>query len=122
MIIPLKVVLPTADDVLNAELENLGELLIRHLKSCEGKSPVFQHAGLNRGYFIAIMERRNVGLGPLPSREPEYGARQPAITQAFVEAWDWLIFRNHEQPAVWFLIPGKANNCFKTKIARIARR
>lgn len=110
--IPLKSLLPTADDVLNAELETLGGLLLRHLKSCEGVSPVFQHAGLNRGYFIAIMERRNVGLGPLPSKEPEYGAKQPAVTQAFVEAWDWLVregllIRNHEQPAEWYLISRK---------------
>jgi hypothetical protein len=37
------------------------------------------------------MEQRNVGLGPLPGNEPEYGVKQPAATQAFVEAWDWLV-------------------------------
>ena len=109
MIIPLKSMLPTANDVLQAELEDLGAVLLKHLKSCEGKSPVFQHAGLNREYFIAIMERRNVGLGPLPSKDPEYGSKQPEVTQAFVEAWDWLVregllIRNHQQPAEWYLI------------------
>jgi hypothetical protein len=104
--------LPTADDVLDAELESLGDLLLRHLKSCEGVSPVFQHGGLNRDYFIAIMERRNIGLGPLPSSEPEYGAKQPAVSRAFVEAWDWLVregllIRNHQQPAEWYLISRK---------------
>jgi hypothetical protein len=115
MIIPLKSLLPTADDVLNADLKALAGLLLRHLKSCEGESPVFQHAGLNRDYFIAIMERREVGLGPLPSKEPEYGAKQPAVTRAFVEAWDWLVrdgllIRNHEQPAEWYLISRKGEN------------
>ena len=108
MIIPLKSMLPTANDILQAELEDLGAVLLKHLKSCEGKSPVFQHAGLNREYFIAIMERRNVGLGPLPSKDPEYGSKQPEVTQAFVEAWDWLVregllIRNHQQPAVMVL-------------------
>ena len=112
MIIPLRSLLPTADDVLNAELETLGDLLLRHLKSCEGVSPVFQHGGLNRDYFIAIMERRNIGLGPLPSNEPEYGSKQPAVSRAFVEAWDWLVregllIRNHQQPAEWYLISRK---------------
>jgi TIR domain len=112
MIIPLKSLLPTAEDVLNADLERLGGLLLRHLKSCEGASLVFQNAGLNRDYFIAIMERRNIGLGPLPSKEPEYGAKQPAVTQAFIEAWDWLVregllIRNYQQPAEWYLISRK---------------
>jgi hypothetical protein len=44
MIIPLKLMLPTANDVLDAELEDLGAVLLKHLKSCEGRSPVFQHA------------------------------------------------------------------------------
>jgi hypothetical protein len=41
--------------------------------------PVFQHGGLNRDYFLAIMEPRNIGLGLPPSNEPEYGAKQPAV-------------------------------------------
>src|SRR5581483_2298853 len=109
MIIPLKSLLPTAHDVLDADLETLGGLLLKHLKSCEGVSPVFQHGGLYLDYFIAIMERRNIGLGPLPSKEPEYGAEQPAVSRAFVEAWDWLVregllVRNHQQPGEFYLI------------------
>src|SRR6267378_4012966 len=120
MIIPLKSILPTANDVLQAELEDLGAVLLKHLKSCEGKSPVFQHAGLNREYFIAIMERRNIGLGPLPSKDPEYGAKQPQVTQAFVEAWDWLVregllIRNHEQPAEWYLISRKGQTFLQNR-------
>ena len=118
MIILLKSLLPSANDVLNADLETLGRLLLRHLKSCERLSPVFQQAGLNRDYFIAIMERRNIGLGPLPSNEPEYGVQQPAVSRAFVEAWDWLVregllIRNHEQPAEWYLISRKGEKALQ---------
>jgi hypothetical protein len=120
MIIPLKSVLPTADHVLRADLKDLGAVLLDHLKSCEGKSPVYQHAGLNREYFIAIMERRNLGLGPLPSKDPEYGAKQPQVTTAFVEAWDWLVregllIRNHEQPAEWYLISRKGQTFLQNR-------
>jgi hypothetical protein len=31
------------------------------------------------------MERKNVGLGPMPGNEPEYGARQPEVTRATPE-------------------------------------
>jgi hypothetical protein len=110
--IPLKSLLPTAEDVINADLPRLGGLLLKYLKSCEGVSPIFQFGGLNRGYFVAIMERRNIGLGPLPDNKPEYGARQPEVTQAFSEAWDWLVgegllSRNQQQPAEWYLIARK---------------
>jgi hypothetical protein len=120
MVIPLRSLLPTADDVLNAELETLGGLLLRHLKSCERVSPVFQHGGLNRDYFLAIMERRNIGLGPLPSNEPEYGAKQSAVSRAFVEAWDWLVregllIRNHQQPAELYLISRKGEKLLQNE-------
>jgi hypothetical protein len=111
-IIPLKSLLPTGEDVIDADLPRLGGLLLKYLKSCEGVSPIFQLGGFNRGYFVSIMERRNIGLGPLPDNKPEYGARQPEVTQAFLEAWDWLVgdgllSRNHQQPAEWYLITRK---------------
>jgi hypothetical protein len=89
---PLKPLLPTADDVVNSDLPILGRILLMHLKSLEGQgSPVYQQVdGINREYFFAMMERRNIGLGPLPSNEPEYGDRQPEVTRAMREAWNWL--------------------------------
>ncbi len=83
-----------------------------HLKSLEGqRSPVFQSiGGINRQYFFDFMERRNTGLGPLPGNEPEYGARQPEVSQALREAWNWLekeghLMRTPGQPvAEWFSI------------------
>ena len=73
------------------------------------KRQVYQHAGLCRKYFLAMLENQNVGLGPLP-KEPEYGARQPEVTQAMMEAWNWLeregmLIRNPQQPSgEWFTI------------------
>jgi hypothetical protein len=72
----LKSFFPTADELLRQDLPTLGAILLTHLRSYEGLNTVYQHAGLNRGYFRAMLENRNVGLGPLP-KEPEYGVRQP---------------------------------------------
>jgi len=63
---PLKSFFPTADELLRQDLPTLGSILLTHLKSYEGLNTVYQHAGLNRVYFRAMLENRNVGLGPLP--------------------------------------------------------
>jgi pyrimidine deaminase RibD-like protein len=105
---PLKSFYPTADELLQQDLPALGAVLLRHLKSYEGLNTVYQHAGLNRGYFRAVLENRNVGLGPLP-KEPEYGIRQPEVTKRIMEAWSWLerqglLIRNDGQTADWLII------------------
>lgn len=105
---PLKSFFPTADELLQQNLPTLGRVLVTHLKSYEGLHTVYQHAGLNRGYFRAMLENRNVGLGPLPN-EPEYGTRQPEVTKRMMEAWDWLerqglLIHNDQQVADWFII------------------
>jgi hypothetical protein len=105
---PLKSLVPTVDELLNLDLQRLGGILLLHLKSYEGLNTVYQHAGLSRGYFRAMLENRNVGLGPLP-QEPEFGNRQPEVTKRMMEAWNWLerqglLIRNDQQPADWFVI------------------
>ncbi len=60
--------MPTADGLLTLDLPRLGGILLLHLKSYEGLNTVFQNGRLNRDYFIAMLENRNVGLGPLPHR------------------------------------------------------
>jgi hypothetical protein len=97
----LKSFCPTADELLRQDLATLGAILLTHLKSYEGLNTVYQYAGLNRGYFRAMLENRNVGLGPLP-KEPEYGVRQPEVTKRMMQAWNWLerqgvLIRNDEQ-------------------------
>jgi hypothetical protein len=105
---PLKSFFPTADELLRQNLPTLGRILLMHLKSYEGLHTVYQHAGLNRGYFRAMLENRNVGLGPLP-KEPEYGTHQAEVTKRMMEAWNWLerqgfLIRNDQQVDDWFII------------------
>lgn len=109
---PLKSFFPTADELLRQDLPTLGAILLTHLKSYEGLNTVYQYAGLNRSYFRAMLENRNVGLGPLP-KEPEYGVHQPEVTKRMMEAWNWLerqgaLIRNDEQVADWFVISSDA--------------
>ncbi len=123
MIIPIRSLLPNAADVLDRDLEVIGPLLLRHLKSCEGVSPIFQHGGINFGYFLAIMERRNIGLGPLPNNGPEYGTQQAAVSRAFVEAQAWLVMngfliRNHQQPAELYLITRKGEKLLEDTLRK----
>lgn len=120
---PLKSFFPTADELLQQDLPTLGRILLTHLKSYEGLNTVYQLGGLNRGYFRAMLENQNVGLGPLP-KEPEYSARQPDVTKRMMEAWNWLerqglLIHNDEQAAGWFIISSdgekliKRNACFE---------
>ncbi len=104
----LKSFVSSADELLRQDLPTLGGVLLKHLKSYEGLNTVYQHAGLNRGYFRAMLENRNVGLGPMP-KEPEYGSRQPEVTKRMMEAWNWLerqglLIHNDEQVGDWFVI------------------
>ncbi len=104
---PLKSFFPTADELLAADLPRVGEALLVHLNSYQDR--VKQFGGINRGYLRAMLENRNVGLGPLPP-EPEYGNRQPEVTKRVMEAFNWLereglLIRNDQQPSGdWFII------------------
>ena len=84
---PLRSFFPTAEELLAADLPELGETLLMHLNSYQDR--VKQHGRLYQGYLLAMLENRNVGLGPLPPA-PEYGAGQPAVTRRVMEAWNWL--------------------------------
>jgi TIR domain len=104
---PLKSFFPTADELLHQDLPALGKVLLTHLRSYQGLNTVYQHAGLNRGYFRAMLENRNVGLGTLPN-EPEYQSRQPEVTKRMMEAWNWLerqgLLIHNGEVADWFTI------------------
>src|SRR5580698_517950 len=82
----------TADELLNLNAQNLAEIVLQHLKSCEGACPVVQNGEANRRYFIALVEGRagHMGLGSW-NTTPEYGTQQPAVSQALEEAWAWLV-------------------------------
>ncbi len=49
-------------------MPTLGGILLVHLKSHEGLNTVYQHAGLCRRYFLAMLEKQNFGLEPLAVR------------------------------------------------------
>jgi hypothetical protein len=109
----------SADELLALDLPSLGRILLVHLKSYEGLNSVFQNGRLNRSYLVAIMENRNVGIGPPPIKQPEYGAKQPQVIRALMEAWNWLeheqlLMRDHEQPADWFVITRRGEELLKT--------
>ncbi len=115
---PLKSFFLVADDLLRQDLPTLGEILLTHLKSYEGLNTVYQHAGVNRSYFRAMLENRNVGLGTLP-KEPEYGARQPEVTKRMMAAWNWLerqglLIHNDEQVADWFIVSNDVEELLKS--------
>jgi pyrimidine deaminase RibD-like protein len=115
---PLKSFFSTVEEVLAQDLPALGAVLLTHLQSYEGLNTVYQHAGVNRGYFRAVLENRNVGLGPLP-KEPEYGIRQPEVTKRMMEAWNWLerqgvLIRNDEQTGDWFIVSTDGERLLKS--------
>lgn len=88
--------LPTADDVLRADLPRLGRILLIVLDSWKEVGKVYQpNGGINRGYYIAMMEGRIVGLGQPPQNGPEYGSRQAEVTAAVQEAFSWLETNNY---------------------------
>jgi hypothetical protein len=65
-----------------------------------------------------MLENRNVGLGPPPHKEPEYGARQSEVNAALLEAWNWLerdgiLIRDPQQPGPWFTISRRGEELFR---------
>src|SRR5260370_11441808 len=110
--------IPTADELLALDLPRLGGILLLHLKSYEGLQTVFQNGRLNRDYFVSMLENRNVGLGPLPHKEPEYGTRTPDVVRALMEAWNCLeregtLIRDCQQAAPWFVISRRGEELLK---------
>ena len=83
-----KLFLPTAEDVLNADLPRRGGVLLIVLKSHEGGGTIYRdNGGINREYFFGVMDGRNMYLGPSAIQAAEYGADQPKVSMAFREAW-----------------------------------
>lgn len=106
---PVSSFIPTAEELLALDPARLGGILLLHLKSYEGLNTVFQNGRLNQDYFIAMMENRSAGLGTLPSKDPEYGPKQPEVIRALLEAWNWLeregmLMHDPQQPAAWYVI------------------
>ena len=108
-----------ADELLNLNTQKLAEIVLQHLKSCDGTCPVMQQGQANRRYFIALSEGRagSMGLGSW-NMTPEYGAQQAAVSQALEEAWNWLVNQNmlmrvSGQPDEWYKITRDGEACLR---------
>lgn len=107
----------TATELLSLNIQGLAEIVLQHLKSYEGAHTVMQNGLVHRRYFIGMIEGRNMGLG-VSNANPEYGAEQPAVTDALDEAWDWLVregllMRATGQPDEWYKITRAGDACLE---------
>jgi predicted nucleotide-binding protein len=102
---PLRSFFLNAEELLAADVRQLGAILLVHLDSYQDR--VKQRGQINPEYLRAMLENRNVGLGPLPPA-PEYGMNQPEVTRAVMEAWNWLKREGMVTPTdptgVWFTV------------------
>lgn len=116
---PIKSFFPTADGLMEADLDQLAETVLRHLKTYEGGGPVHQPTGgFNRSYYIQTMDGTIRMLGPLPTT-PEYGDKQLQVSRRIQEAWQRLVtagylMQNPDQPvADWFVITSAGEDLIK---------
>jgi uncharacterized protein (TIGR02391 family) len=97
--------IPSADELLSLEVEELAGVLLMYLKSCEAtRSGCFQNGLFNPEYLVS--SRQTTGHSP-GRPEPDYGDKQPQVDRALIEAWAWLenegfLIRDIVQPASWF--------------------
>jgi hypothetical protein len=107
----------TADELLSLSTPKLAEIVLQHLKSYEGTHTVMQNGMVHRRYFIGTVEGRNMGLG-ISNTRPEYGAKQPVVSEALEEAWSWLVnegmlMKAPGQPDEWYKITRAGEACLK---------
>jgi hypothetical protein len=110
----LSSLIPKAGDLLNLEIDALGNILLTHLKSYEGQSgnSVYQNGLLSQSNFIRAQEQTGYG------QKPEYGDKQAQVSRALMEAWNWLehegiLIRDPTQPAPWFSISRRGEELIK---------
>jgi hypothetical protein len=105
----------TAEELLSLSTQRLAEIVLQHLKSYAAERTVMQNGLIHHRYFIAVIEGRNVGLGAT-NMTPEYGPRQPEVSEALEEAWAWLVnqgmlVKASGQPDEWFKITRDGEAC-----------
>jgi len=95
---------PSADDLLALEVEELAGVLLVHLNSAEGHrgSSAFQNGLISPRNFFMFLDQ-----------QPPYPGRQQEISRALMEAWSWLqgegfLVRHPEQLADWFFLSRRA--------------
>jgi hypothetical protein len=91
----MKAFYPSADELLTADLDQLAETVLRHLKTYEGGGTVHQPVGgFNRAYYVETMDGTIRGLGALPTT-PEYGDKQPQVSRRIQEGWQRLMTQGY---------------------------
>jgi hypothetical protein len=116
---PLSSLVPKAEDLLNLDVEALGNVLLTHLKSYDGQSgnSVYQNGLLSQSNFVRAQEDTIYG------QKPEYGDKQAEVNRALMEAWNWLeregiLIRDPRQPAPWFSISRRGEELLSRMRAR----
>jgi hypothetical protein len=111
---PLSSLVPNAADLLALEAEQLGGVLLTHLKSYEGLSgnSIYQGGKISQHNFFNSLTLTNA------NQKPEYGEKQPEVNQALMEAWAWLeskgfLIRDPSQPSPWFFISRSGEELLK---------
>jgi uncharacterized protein (TIGR02391 family) len=100
----LSSLVPSADDLLALDVEELAGVLLTHLNSCGINSgdSVVQNGLISQHNFLRNLEGH-----------PEYPGRQPEVNRALMEAWSWLqgegfLIPDAHQPASWFFLSRRA--------------
>ena len=100
----LSSLIPSADDLLALDVEELAGVLLTHLNSCGISSgdSVVQNGLISQHNFLRNLEGH-----------PEYPGRQPEVNRALMEAWSWLqgegfLIPDPHQPASWFFLSRRA--------------
>jgi hypothetical protein len=114
----LSSLVPNAADLLALDVEQLGGVLLTHLKSYEGTSgnTVYQNGQICQSNFLNSLSPTTGMAGH--GQKPEYGDKQPEVNGALMEAWNWLereglLIRDPRQPAPWFSISRRGEELLK---------
>jgi uncharacterized protein (TIGR02391 family) len=107
MVMSLSSLVPNAADLLTLEVEELAGVLLMHLNSDESVTGNNQQSGLNHhNFFNALSTTGHLGT-------QEYGAKQPEVNRALMEAWAWLesegfLIKKPTSAGDWFFISRRA--------------
>jgi uncharacterized protein (TIGR02391 family) len=101
MYTPISTLVPTADDLLRLDVEELAGVLLAHLNSYGegGGNSVSQWGKINKRNFFNELDQH-----------PQYPGRQPEVNLALMEAWSWLQGESLlvATPADWFHLSRRA--------------
>ena len=98
---------PSADDLLNLQVEEVGWVLLVHLTSLGDQSGDGRVWGAGRIHQYNFFNHLD--------HHPVYGTRRDDVTKALLEAWGWL---QHEGFLVREVMSGGTETCFLSRRAK----